>query len=322
MELDEELEFAMMEIVDDWSYDYNRHNNKFSKIYPFTTENIHGYLRNLKLNDKKVLTVGSSADQILNCICKDCTDITCFDYNPFVKYYFALKKAAIKSLSYNDFLQYFLYEDYPEIYQNNGDSFSFKIYQKISQYLDSKSRLFWDYLYLECSGLTMRKRLFSSDTDNISILSVANMYLKENKYYQLKKKIDKANVEFINCDLKEVSEHLTKKYDYVFLSNIACYADKMYDKNPIMEYRDTIMKLNNNLTENGKIYLAYLYDTKKNTKYEKNWPSIYDLKRTFKIFSKEDLEMESFLGIKGIINANLEINDSVLIYKKKKQLIN
>lgn len=42
----------------------------FSKLYPFTTENIAGYIDNFNLKNKSLLTVGSSGDQVINAALK------------------------------------------------------------------------------------------------------------------------------------------------------------------------------------------------------------------------------------------------------------
>ena len=76
---------------------------RFSSIYSFTTENIAGYMNELDLTDKKVITVTGSSDHIINVILKGCTDITTFDINPLTKYYMDLKLSAIKELSYKEF---------------------------------------------------------------------------------------------------------------------------------------------------------------------------------------------------------------------------
>ena len=49
--------------------------NGFEEIYPFTTENIAGYIDYFDLQDKSLLTVGSSGDQIINAAFKGAKDI-------------------------------------------------------------------------------------------------------------------------------------------------------------------------------------------------------------------------------------------------------
>ena len=60
-----------------WAISYPFHT--FDKMYPFTTENISGYIDNFDLEGKSLLTVGSSCDQIYNASLKGCKDITILD---------------------------------------------------------------------------------------------------------------------------------------------------------------------------------------------------------------------------------------------------
>lgn len=79
----------------------------YSKIYTFTTENISGYINYFDFNNKSLLTVGSSGDQILNSFYNGARDITLFDINEYAKYYTYLKISAILSLSYKEFKLFF-----------------------------------------------------------------------------------------------------------------------------------------------------------------------------------------------------------------------
>lgn len=46
---------------------------RFNSIYPFTSENIAGYMKDLNLTGKKVITVTGSTDHILNVILQGAT---------------------------------------------------------------------------------------------------------------------------------------------------------------------------------------------------------------------------------------------------------
>ena len=80
------ITFAKM-IVNDIFLDFD----PFQRLYPFTTENIAGYIDKFNLKGKSLLTVGSSADQVINAIYKGSKDITLYDVNIFAKYYYYLK---------------------------------------------------------------------------------------------------------------------------------------------------------------------------------------------------------------------------------------
>lgn len=80
-------------------------------IYPFTTENISGYIDNFNLKDKSLLTVGSSGDQVINAILKGCKDTTLLDINPYTKLYYYLKAASIITLNLDGFMRFLRYKD-------------------------------------------------------------------------------------------------------------------------------------------------------------------------------------------------------------------
>ena len=77
-----------------------RYIKDYCRIYTFTTENISGYLEYFDLKDRKLLTVGSSGDQVLNASFYGAKDITLYDINSFSKFYLYLKIAAIITLNY------------------------------------------------------------------------------------------------------------------------------------------------------------------------------------------------------------------------------
>ncbi len=106
---------------------------RFDSIYPFTTENIAGYMKDLDFTNKKIITVTGSADQIINIILKGATDITTFDINPLTEKNMDLKLAPFSSLDYDDFLKFLLYE--------SDISFDYNIISNLNMPFESKK--FW-----------------------------------------------------------------------------------------------------------------------------------------------------------------------------------
>ena len=106
---------------------------RFSSIYPFTTENIAGYMSELDLTRKKVIAVTGSSDHIINAILRGCIDITTFDINPLTKYYMDLKLSAINELSYKEFFDFMLYD--------TNKSFDYELIKKLD--MDNDSEEFW-----------------------------------------------------------------------------------------------------------------------------------------------------------------------------------
>jgi len=287
--------------------------DRFSWIYPFTTENINGYIDMFDLKDKSLLTVGSSGDQVINAILKDCKDITILDINPFTKHYFNLKKAALLTLNYEEFCRFFCYIDYPKVFKYNYDTFNIESYNKLKELLkqlDEESFVFWDTLFKHCNHEDIRKRLFEYDEERLSVVKKMNLYLKcEETFNKSKIKIKNINPRFIEGNIFKIK--LEKTYDNIFLSNIATYYSLEDDKK-------LIEKLDNNLNMNGKMLLCYLYRTKIDTEYRDEWDPIYDLDKTFEVLGDYITYFESFQGTQGLKFEDKNMKDSVLIYQKRK----
>ena len=126
-------------------------------------------------------------------------------------------------------------------------------------------------------------------------------------YKKTKIKIENINLKFIEGDIFKIK--LEKTYDNIFLSNIGTYYS-------LEENKTLIDKLENNLNDNGKMLMCYLYQTVRDTKYREEWNPIYNLDKTFEILEDYVTYFESFQGIRGLMFEDKNIKDSVMIYKK------
>lgn len=221
---------------------------RFNSIYLFTTENIAGYMNELDLRNKKIITVTGSSDHIINAILKGCTDITTFDINLLCKYFMDLKLSVIKELEYDDFMNFFLYD--------SDITLNIDIIKKLE--MDDESKSFWldklskndnDGLKLKYSGL------FNLKYFDISNKIECNLYLNEKDYNTIKNNLMNVNIRFINSNLKDLN--LDEEYDYMFLSNISDYITDMYEIDCLNNYKDLIFKF---LEKTKIIYFAYIYD--------------------------------------------------------------
>lgn len=155
------------------------YNSEFSRIYSFTTENIAGYIDYFDLNNKKLLTIGSSGDQILNAFYNGARDITLFDINEYAKYYVYLKISAISSLSYQEFILFFFRHNHHP-FKKNKYMFSEEIFNKIKNNLrqfDYESYLFFDELFSLYLPDKIRDELFNDDEDRTIVIKGMNKYL-------------------------------------------------------------------------------------------------------------------------------------------------
>lgn len=230
---------------------------RYSKLYAFTTENIGGYYLQTSFLKKKVLTVCGSGDHVLNAILLGSNEIDTFDINIFTYYFLKLKIAAVKTLSYTEFLDYFLLE-------NNLSAMNYKLFQKVKKELESEILTFWEILYrdVEYDGRKLRdSSLFHNLYDTNEKKLMSNPYLKEENFTKLKGKIDLSKVTFIESSLLDLKDKCKKNYDLIFLSNISDYLNLMFSNNLLENYREKIVApLTRKLNRNGKLYFIYQYD--------------------------------------------------------------
>lgn len=269
---------------------------RFNSIYPFTSENIAGYMKDLDLAGKKVITVTGSADHILNAILQGATEITTFDINPLTKLYMDLKISALKNLSYEDFVKLLLFE--------SNMNLDYNIILSLD--MSNESKMFWleQLSTFKNNGNELKNSsLFNTKYFNPNSKLWQNLYLEKSKYNLLKQQIKDANITFINTSLKDlrVEEH----FDYMFLSNISDYLSLMYSCDTLRKYRDLLYEFQKRI---DTIYFAYLYDIgNSNPRTE-----IDDLRKVKEIFSNfQQVEFKS--ALEGSLQ---DKKDGVLILKR------
>lgn len=268
---------------------------RFNSIYPFTSENIAGYMKNLNLTNKKVLTVTGSTDHILNAVLQGATDITSFDINPLTKPYMDLKISAVKNLSYEEFIQFLLFES-----KMNLD---YNLISSLDMFNESKNFWLEQLSKFNNNGNELRNSpLFNTKYFNPYSKLWQNLYLEKSKYNLLKQQLKNVDIIFINASLKDL--RIEDNFDYMFLSNIADYLNLMYNRDELREYRDLLNKFQERV---NIIYFAYLYDIgNSNPRTE-----IDDLRKVKEIFSNfQKVEFKSALE-----GSSKNKKDGVLILK-------
>lgn len=269
---------------------------RFNSIYPFTSENIAGYMKDLNLTGKKVITVTGSTDHILNAILQGATEITTFDINPLTKPYMDLKISALKNLSYEDFIKLLLFE--------SNMNLDYSIISSLD--MSDESKMFWleQLSKYNNSGIELRNSsLFNTKYFNPNSKLWQNLYLEKNKYNLLKQQIKDANITYINTSLKDLK--VDEYFDYMFLSNISDYLSLMYSCDILKKYRDLLIEFQKRI---DIIYFAYLYDIgNSNPRTE-----IDNLKKVKEIFSYfQQVEFKSALE-----GSSQDKKDGILILKR------
>ena len=285
--------------------------HEFSRVYTFTTENISGYIKHFDLQNKSLLTVGSSGDQVINSYYAGARDITLFDINPFAKYFTFLKIAAISTLTYQEFKVFFFKHGNKFFY--NRHVFSKVLFDKIKpelRLLDYESYLFFDELFSNYEKDTIRERLFEDDESRNKVIMGFNNYLHtEEDYNKLKSIIRSATFKFINGDI--YTDEIPGKYDNMFLSNLS-------NVKPFDEFKALLERIDqNNLKNGGSLQFAYLWDMYFNeTYYEKEWFEIYKLPKIKESLKHYLSEAHDIPGSRDILWNEKKDRDLVLIYRK------
>lgn len=283
---------------------------KFFQIYPFTNENVAGYIDFFDLKDKSLLTVGSSADQAINAISRGCKDITILDLCPFTKENFYLKSATIQTLSRNELLNLLMKKN-PYMETQNEDAFKIRKYKELMKKLkeeDKDSYDFWNKLTSTTPATKIRDYLYTSDQARSYVTEQINLYLQnDDTYYETREKLSQVIPKFIIGDVTNVS--LTEKYDNIILSNVASYYE-------LPQIKNMFETLSNQLKPEGRLMLGYLFRTDENSKFNSISKEIYDIEKIKQEF--EGIELKSFQGIQGIECDTSNLHDSVYVYQKKK----
>ena len=280
----------------------------FQQLYSTTTENIDSYIDFFDLKDKSLLTVGSSGDQALNAILRDCKDITILDKSPFSEEFFYLKKTALLHLDREELLKLFSLYNYPSKGKRNSEAFNNDILNYILKELKDENQEvyeFWKQLLKIIDPKVVRKKLFVHDETPKDKLIKSNSYLQDDKSYQLlRDKVKDVQPKFITADIRKVV--LDDDYDNIFLSNIFDYIIR----------REALYTLNNvlpHLKENGKILLYYLYSIT----LSEEIPSIDELYDPNYVLRYLPIESELY-DISSIEERTNYQRDGVIIYQKRR----
>jgi len=307
-----DIENTLNKIDNKKRYTKEKYHN-YSEIYPFTNENIKGYYNKEEIKGKDILTVCSSGDHLFNAILMDANSVDCFDINRLSKYYMYLKKAAIECLEYDEFIKLFVKN--LKIFDNKSTNKN--VYTKIRDILSEDIRIFWDNIFNNIDVKKLKSsKLFSDDQSTKKNIITCNNYLNEENFYKLKEKIPKYNPNFYNLNIKDLPIGLERKYDVIYLSNIAKYIDGIFNGPGLIGYRKFILEeLSKNLKKEGLIFLAYIYDYLCYSSGVVWYHKIDNYKDRKEAFDSNEFETRTFDSAYG--SFLYDSNDAVILYKKE-----
>lgn len=285
--------------------------NKTSKIYAFTTENISGYFPLIDFSQKKILTVCSSGDHMINAYLMGADYVMNFDINRNAQCFAELKIVAIQRLSFTEFCSFFF---------RGKAALSKHIYDSVKHELSKYAQDFFNELYcLHDGGNDIRESdVFSSKVHDIEEhKKIYNIYLDEEKYLSTKHIIKNRIIrngppEFMSMPLSKIAD-IKQKFDIILLSNIADYSEEFYPGSGHAEKfsKNLIFPLRKILKKNGEIVAAYLYGAvgKKN----RNKFNEKAIRR--KVFNFPDMIYTEH-KFRGTVSKK-DVQDMIIVLKKK-----
>lgn len=277
------------------------HFGNFHKGYLLTTENIKDFLGPYCLQDKNILTVTGSGDQMLNAYLMGAKNVTCFDINSLASYQARLKKEAVCALEYEEFLTFFLSEF--------GHIFDWQLYSKIAPRLDEDTRAFFDYLYQHYTGEEIVKRIYYPFYPDLKKMKQMNAYFQKEQYHHLSSILKEKDFTFFLNDITTLNTRLEKKaYDIILLSNISDSIDHIYSKDCLKNFKRLIHSLSKSLVPGGIIQVGYIY----NKYYTDKKPLFSQKKSRENVFSAEEFAIR---GIPSYESPGVE--DQVVTFEKR-----
>ena len=306
--LDEDIDIAIKRCNDSYIL-----GQAFSSVYVYPTENIKGFINHFDLYGKSLFTVGSSGEQVINAHLCGAKEITLYDINPYAGYFVWLKIAAIYSLSYEEYQEFFFKYTGNKIFDTNWKRFNLQLFGKISpvlKELNEEAYLFWLGVLSKVKSFRHLQAILNDEEARVQVIKGYSLYLDNKKNYNKAKKVIRdIVVKFVHGNIFE--DQIDGNFDNIFLSNISTYCSQE-------ELLELIKKLDNNLNPDGRMLFAYLYETKFDelVDSEEDLP-IYRINFVKKYFKEYLNEHASFLNSLSIMWHTDDKTDLALIYHKK-----
>lgn len=212
------------------------------ECFVFSNENLTDLAKVVPFKNKRVLTVGSSGDQALMAIYHGAKEVVLADGNELTQPFVELKIAAIKNMSYGEFMYYMVHAE--QVIPNH------KIYAQLSQHLSAEARNFWDTIFLETDPEVSVEKIVDYSQGRRILHYQTELYDSPKTFEKLKRRLNGAKLSYVYADVSQFVEKTKGQFDTILLSNISeCVSEKDRDK-----FYHTVEKLyNKRLAPNGVI---------------------------------------------------------------------
>ncbi len=225
---------------------------RYAPMYIYATEMVGQYYQKLSLKGKNVLTTIGSGDQVLNAIFYGANEVTGFDINRNALFLIRLKIAAVKTLSYHDFIHFF---------SQTKNGFEHSQYLKIRELLPKTCQNYFNRLYdtVDKKGLGtsiyFRKR--DHNVNNAKPREVNGYLANDTSYNDMRSILEEADPMLLigNVLNLEKNKKLSgKTFDIINLSNIPNYLTGRSFKLTESEVISRFSKIKKLCSESGSIF--------------------------------------------------------------------
>lgn len=276
---------AIMDFVNNDAYNWD--NGKYAALNTFSNENLTSLCKIVDLKDKNILSVASSGDYLINFILNDAKKVDTFDINIFTNYYQNLKIAAIKKLSYDEFIDFFVYHN-----------FSKKTYAKFNEFLDLDTRFIFDVIFTYCGKKSIYYTNLFKKTNDAYISNFKNIeYIRKQIFDEAKEKMQDQKTTFGLYSYDRIPYNIYVKYDVIYLSDLVKHLNYTLNKDLLIKYHDYIINMLSKFLTNNGLIINYIPEYNNST-----------LSDVFNDFDLKEIDN----------NYNQNKKDGVLIYTKKR----
>jgi len=229
-------------------------------MYIYATEMVTSYYQALKVQEKSILTVTGSGDQVIDALFLGAQKVFGFDLNERAGYLAELKMAALKSLTLEEFLDFFGKD-------MQSATLKYELYIKLKALLPVNISSFFDQLYAEFNnnGTNLAKSEYFRQRGDIgtSPITSINGYLENaESYRKISAILNQNNPLMFQAGVDDVTERLpdrNTKFDLINLSNVPNYLiGNLPGADPVGQFIEIMKKLTRLLNPGGQIF-CYSY---------------------------------------------------------------
>jgi len=284
-------------------------------MYVYATEMVSKYYSALGVSGKSLLSVCGSGDQILNAYLLGAKRVVGFDINFKAGLFTRLKIAAVRTLEYREFMDFFG--------RRGRRAFEYRLYKRVREMLDARTTGLFDGLYEEfkqdggrlyhSDNFRQRAWFVGGSTDKI------NAYLtSEARYLKLRGILGSLDFKFVQHDIERLSECKELKgqrFDLINTSNVPNYISRGLRRAGHGDPCEYIVNMIGNLfplvSRGGRVfYYAYSPATYTDQKPVRPVPPTGMMKNFVRFRDRWDISEKRFRGV-------MDGYDKVMVFGRK-----